>query len=366
MSVPSLRCRDAPRPEDVGASAEDFLAALDGPTVFRVPGRDRTRTRALVTLLHGNEPSGLRALHAWFRAGATPAVDVLCVIAAVAAARRPPTFSHRMLPGERDLNRCFRPPFVGAGGILAEDIVRMVRGARPEALIDLHNNTGHNPAYGVTVRSGAPELGLVSLFAERVVLSDLTLGALTEVLAHELPAVTIECGRAGDPASDALAFAGLTRFVEAVRLPLDAVPSGVQVFEEPIRVGVRPGVRLAFAEAPVVDADLTLTSGVDQHNFSRLDAGTVLGWVRPSIRLPVEARGAASDDRAADLFEIVKDRLTTRIALVPIMMTTDIRVAVQDCLFYVVRDRVPVAGRATARYGGAYDLGSHDKQRSKE
>lgn len=312
---------------------------LDGPTVFRIPGRDRTRTRALVTLLHGNEPSGLRALHSWLRSGPTPAVDVLCVVAAVAAARRPPAFSHRMLPEERDLNRCFRPPFVGTGGVLAEAIVRMVRSSRPEALVDLHNNTGHNPAYGVAMRAGAPELGLVTLFAERVVLSDLTLGALTEVLADELPAVTIECGRAGDPASDAIALAGLTRFVEAVRLPLDAVPSGFQVFEEPMRVGVRPGVRLAFAEAPAVDADLTLTSGVDQHNFSLLEAGTVLGWVRPSIQLPIEARGAAGDDRAADLFEIVDDRLRTRAALVPIMMTTDIRIAVQDCLFYVVRDR---------------------------
>jgi len=339
VSVPPLRYRDAPRREDIGTSAEEFLAALDGPTVFRIPGRDRTRTRVLVTLLHGNEPSGLRALHGWFRSEPTPATDVLCVVAAVAAAQRPATFSHRMLPGARDLNRCFRPPFVGTEGVLAEAIGHLVRSSHAEALVDLHNNTGHNPAYGVAVHAGASELGLVSLFAERVVLSDLSLGALTEVLADELPAVTIECGRAGDPASDALALAGLTRFVEAEQLPLAPVPSGIQVFGNPIRVGVRPGVRLAFSEAPAVNADLTLTSGVDQHNFSRLDAGTVLGWVRPSLPLPIEARGAAGDDRAADFFEIADGRLKTRVAMVPIMMTTNIRVAAQDCLFYVVRDR---------------------------
>lgn len=334
-----LRYWEAPTAETVGRTTESFLARLDGPTVLRLAGRDRTRTRVVVTLLHGNEPSGLRALHAWLRSGAVPAVDVLCVVAAVEAARATPLFSHRMLPGVRDLNRCFRPPFTDGAGALAEAILRIVRSARPEALIDLHNNSGHNPPYAVTARVDPAELHLTRLFASRLVLSTLQLGALTEVLAAELPAVAIECGRTGDPAADAVGLAGLSRFVGITRLSLDGVPPAVRVFEEPIRVCVRPGVRLAFAAAPT-NAELTLTPDIDRHNFSRIEAGAVLGWTRLLAEMPLEARDAGSRDRARDLFEITDGRMIARRALVPIMMTTDARVAVQDCLFYVVCERV--------------------------
>ncbi len=49
-----------------------------------------------------------------------------------------------MLPGARDLNRCFVPPWSGPEGELAAEALRLLREAGCEALVDLHNNTGHN------------------------------------------------------------------------------------------------------------------------------------------------------------------------------------------------------------------------------
>jgi len=46
----------------IGNSLEDFLQRLDGPACIFLDGEDETRTRALVTLLHGNEPSGAKAV----------------------------------------------------------------------------------------------------------------------------------------------------------------------------------------------------------------------------------------------------------------------------------------------------------------
>ena len=63
-----------------------FLESLSGATAWRIPGRDRSRCRVVTTLLHGNEPSGLLAVHSWLRAGIQPAVDALCVVANVEAA----------------------------------------------------------------------------------------------------------------------------------------------------------------------------------------------------------------------------------------------------------------------------------------
>ena len=110
---------------------ESFLRGLDGPACLFLSGQDSGHTRALVTLLHGNEPSGAMALHRWLQSGQHPAVNVVCIVASVAAALAAPLFSHRMLPRARDLNRCFRPPFDDAQGALAEEILEILPASNP-------------------------------------------------------------------------------------------------------------------------------------------------------------------------------------------------------------------------------------------
>ena len=64
MSHPNvLDYLDNPSPRTLGRSPLEWLDRLQKPTVVRVAGRDPSRTRAMATLLHGNEPSGLFALH---------------------------------------------------------------------------------------------------------------------------------------------------------------------------------------------------------------------------------------------------------------------------------------------------------------
>lgn len=323
----------------LGATADAWLERLGGPTLVRVPGRDSSRCRAVVTLLHGNEPSGVRALHAWLASGVVPAVDALLLVAAVAAARRPPGFAHRTLPGTRDLNRCFRPPFEGDEGTLAAATLAALRATRPEALIDLHNNSGHNPPYGVGVALDNARLALTALFATRFVHSTIRLGALTETTV-DLNAVTIECGRAGDPAADAVARAGLDRFLGAESLGLDAAPPcALTVLTDPVRVAVRPGIRIAFGELPVGGADLTLRGDVDRHNFEVLLPGVPVGWLADGAPWPLDARGADGDDVSRDYFVTDGPLLVTRRAMVPIMMTTSVDAALADCLFYAAHQR---------------------------
>lgn len=335
-----VRVLDAPRREALGDTPEAWLAALGGPAVLRIPGRDRSRARGVATLLHGNEPSGLRALHAWLRSGAVPAVDLVCFVGAVEAARRPPGFAHRMLPGRPDLNRCFVPPFAGPEGEVAGEALRLLREAGCEALVDLHNNTGHNPAYGVATRADAAVIGLTALFGERLIASDLRLGTLVEATSGDFPSVTIECGRAGDPAADRAALAGLARYaaLEAIETRAVRAPR-MAILERPVRVCARPEVRLAFADAPVPGADLTLAGDIDRHNFELLLPGVPVGWVAAPERWPLEAHGADGDEVSREWFALRDGLLETRRAAVPIMMTVDAAVARSDCLFYLVRPR---------------------------
>jgi hypothetical protein len=341
-----IALRPVPRGADVPASAELLLASLGGPTMLVVEGRDASRTRGIVTLLHGNEPSGVRAVGELLRSDVVPATRVVILIANVEAALAPRPFSHRMLPGRRDLNRCFREPFDGADGAIAHEALRLLREAGCEALVDLHNNTGRNPAYGVATDVDAARLGLVALFAERCVTTDLSLGSLIEATSDDFPTVTIECGRAGDPEADAVALAGLRRLVTLPEIETRRVPDGpMTVLCDPIRVRLRPGVRLAFGAVPMPGADLTLVADIDRNNFQPVMPGAPVGWLGTHGRWPLEARGADGADVSEDLFHVRDGRLETRRGLVPIMMTTDVAVAEADCLFYAMQPREEIGRR---------------------
>ncbi|MDX1650814.1 MAG: succinylglutamate desuccinylase/aspartoacylase family protein [Myxococcota bacterium] len=343
----ALRILDDPAPSSVPADPESFLRSLGGPTAIRLGGDspDPGRRRAAVTLLHGNEPSGLRAVHALLRAGVRPAGDLLLAIASVETALGPPLFTRRQRPDGRDLNRCFRPPFEGREGALAGDLLRLLEDFGPGCLIDLHNNTGHNPPYGVAPRADAAHRALVALFGDTLVRSDLVLGALVEATDPRTPSVTIECGRAGDPQADAVARRGLEAFARAAdpRAPA-AEPAAVRVLTEPQRVRVRDALGLAFAPRPDPRVELTLRDDLETHNFRPVPAGTRLGWVRAGSVWPLEARDARGRDRSLELFALDGGVLRAAREMVPIMVTTRPEVARSDCLFYVVRDPGSGAG----------------------
>jgi hypothetical protein len=320
--------------ESLGRDAMAFLRELAGPSLILVPGRDRTRLRVVSTLLHGNEPSGVGAIHRWLLEGPSPAVDVLVFLGAVETALAPPGFAYRFLPGAGDLNRCWLPPHPGEEGALARQVLERLRSRAPECLVDLHNNTGDNPAYGVSPRIGLPERNLVTRFAHRIVHTPLQLGTLVEATCDEWPSVTVECGRAGDPLADGLALAGTRRLLEADSLDLDGVAPLIEVVVDPVRVSLRSGIDLDFGEGPSGGAGLTISRDIDRHNFELLPPGSCIGWLAPGCDWPIEALAAGGRDRSFELFELRDGRLETRVELVPVMMTTDRANALADCLFY--------------------------------
>lgn len=335
--IDKLRTLGRPDLHDIPEDASAFLAALGGPCAIRLTGRDSGRVRAVTTLLHGNEPSGFRAVHRWLREERVPAVDTLLIIASVDAALAAPGFAYRMLPGRPDLNRCFLGPFDSPEARLAQEILRMLRKEEPEAVIDVHNNTGHNPPYGVGVEPTREALWLTGLFGERFVWSHLQLGALMEATT-DIASVTVEVGRSGDPAADEVAYAGLERFLQQEKLFEPDSSESPQVLVMPMRARLRPGATLEIADTRVPGAHLTIRTDLDRHNFERVEAGTQIGW-SDWHELPLELIDETGEDRAADFFQLSEGRLRTRQPMIPIMITTDAVAAAGDCLFYIVRER---------------------------
>lgn len=335
---PRLDLRDAPDAAALPGDVLAFLEALEGPTAWRIPGRDRSRCRMLTTLLHGNEPSGVIALHDWLRSGREPAVDAICVLGNLEAARLHPVFTHRSVPGRRDLNRCFLGPWDDTEGEIARALLDLIAQTRPEALVDVHNNTGRNPPYAIGTHPSREVLELSSLFSRDFVWSHLELGALIEGI-DTCPAVTIEVGKSGDAAADRVAIQGIARFFEvdalfdvATRQELDRI----RILTMPMRARLAPGRRLVMAQQPTPEADLTMPDDLDRHNFEDVPAGSRIGWVHGD-GCPLELIDENGDDLASEYFERRGDELVARQAFMPIMITVDAAVATSDCLFYVVK-----------------------------
>ncbi len=224
-------------------------------------------------------------------------------------------------------------------------------------MVDLHNNTGHNPAYGVAFQVGHAEQSLVSLFAERIVHTPIELGTIVEATIPHFPSVTIECGRAGDPAADEVAWSGLRSFLDWGQIDFKRPIVPLQLLESPVRVCVRPGTELAFGDAASAGASLTVSSSIDRHNFERMRPGSLIGWVSEGTGWPIEAIGVNGSECSRQFFELDSGILRTRREFIPIMMTTNRVIAESDCLFYAVQPGIAMglsahAGGDSRRGGG--------------
>jgi len=328
-----------PLATDIGNNVEEFLHSLGGPTCFFLEGEDDTRTRALVTLLHGNEPSGAMALFRWLKSCERPAVNVICIIASVVAALEPPLFSHRMLPRARDLNRCFRPPFDDAQGALAEEILEILHMHHPEAVIDLHNTSGSGPSFGVCTHMDRQHDALVSLFTQRLIVSSLELGALMEISEHSYPTVTVEVGGRLDDEAHALAYEGMVRYFQAQTvLAHEETDWGLELLRDPIRLELLDNVTLTYAQEPSASYDITLKTDIEHHNFGGVSPDTLLGWASGPERGLFTALDVGGRCAVTRLVRIEDGKLYPAQPLKLFMITNNAAIAYSDCLFYAVAD----------------------------
>ncbi|GGD52537.1 succinylglutamate desuccinylase/aspartoacylase domain-containing protein [Lacimicrobium alkaliphilum] len=315
----------------VGKTLSNFLHYLPGPSVLHVPGTDTSVTRVVVTLLHGNEPSGLRAIHRLLNEEFVPQVNTKFIIASVVAAKTEPLFSHRMLPGQPDLNRCFGTTSKNLQYQLAEAIREQLLCFTPQAIIDLHNTSGSGPAFCVSTRATQQHLALTSHFSHRMILTDIQLGSLME---QELgcPVITVEAGGAQDDVADVVACNGLMSFLSAENV--FRARQDIEQLTMPRRVELCRGYNIAYADVPLADKAITLHKDIEKFNFGVTPEGTILGWVSGNNL------DALTLDRnhckISQWFRVDNHQLITRQALKLFMVTTNASIAQSDCLFYVV------------------------------
>ena len=316
---------------NVDSSFHRFLRKLGGPTVFHIKGRDNSRTRVVLTLLHGNEPSGLKALHGLLKAGFVPETDCKFVVASVVAARTEPTFCHRMLPGQRDLNRCFAGPFNDPQGKLAEAIIEQLHQWQPESIIDVHNTSGSGPAFSVSVCMSSQAIALASHFTHRIIHTDIRLGSIMEQ-DFGCPIVTIEAGGAEDQEADENAMLGLRSYLTQKNV---FVPQRqMELLDHPRRLEIKSEVTIDYAESLSQGSNVTIRQDVEKHNFGITLPEQQLGWLDTGgLEHFVLDNPAFS---VADYFECKEGQLYVKQPTKLFMVTTRTDIAKSDCLFYFV------------------------------
>jgi hypothetical protein len=257
----------------------------------------------------------------------------------VGAALETPSFSHRMMPGARDLNRCFRPPFDDPQGELAEEILEILRMHHPEAVIDMHNTSGSGPSFGVCTHMDRQHDALVSIFTQRLIVSNLSLGALMDISEHSYPTVTVEVGGRLDEDAHELAYEGLCRYFKAgTVLAQEDKDWGLELLCNPIRLELNEGVSLTYAEQASDSYDITLTPDIEHHNFGSVSANTHLGWAEAPEQKLFSALDSSGRCAVSQLVRVEQGRLYAAQPLKLFMITNNAAIAQSDCLFYAVAD----------------------------
>ncbi|EAR63121.1 succinylglutamate desuccinylase/aspartoacylase domain-containing protein [Neptuniibacter caesariensis] len=329
-----------PSPEQYCDTPEAFLKSLAEPTMIYIDGERSDRTRAVVTLLHGNEPSGIQALHRWLLTEKKPGFNLLCFIPSIPAALLEPLFRNRVYPGQRDMNRCFFPPYTDIPGRVAEEIVELLDHYQPECILDIHNTSGSSPDFGVVTYESEAHEALVSLFCDRLVITDLRMGALMERSTRRCPVVTIECGGAQDSGSSDVAWKGLQKYLYSDDVFVLQPGHHLDLYRHPVRLEFKQNTTIAFAESYVLGTDITVPTGLDRFNFGAVAAGTLIGWLgSEQAREQIKVLNAEGEDVFAEFFGIKGNQLYTVQELKLFMITTRPDIALGDCLLYAAKEQ---------------------------
>lgn len=264
-------------------SPSEIGSVLNGPTLIELDGE--TGPPLFVSgLMHGNEDSGLVAIQKVLRKFTSRSMprSLMLMIGNVTAARA----GMRRLDGQPDYNRvwpgCVYDQDSDEARIMASVHKRVIE-REAFAAIDIHNNTGRNPHYGVVCVEDKQVMALASMFAPISVLFRGLPGTQTASFSGFIPALTVECGRSGiDANADEAA-----RLIEAVMslnsLEADERAENLKLFHTLAQVRVRGDVTLAHESAGCF---LSLEANLDLHNFSRMPKGFCFG--RTNHPMPLE------------------------------------------------------------------------------
>jgi len=315
------------------ATSIELEPILGGPALLYLDGT-RKPPLFITVLQHGNEPTGFEAIQQVLRkyqATDLPRAIWLFIANVSASAAGVRTLDH-----QSDYNRAWpgttNPKTAEAA--LMQQVVDTVTAGPLFASVDLHNNTGSNPHYGCVNMLEANYLQLATLFARTVVYFQQPVGVQSLAMSKHCPAVTLECGQAGEYAALDHAINFLDACLHMHHIPDHQVSSqDINILRTVAVAKMRDGVSFGFGSE---EDEVQFRPDLDKLNFSQLEAGETLAYINGDIGMPISVTKDDGTDISATLFDTENGKLKLSLPLTPSMATLDVGVIKQDCLFYVM------------------------------
>ncbi|MBA6338948.1 succinylglutamate desuccinylase/aspartoacylase family protein [Colwellia sp. BRX8-7] len=318
-----------------------FLMTLTGPTVIDITGSDQDECRVFTTLLHGNEPSGLIAMHRWLTANEqlpVPTTNVRFIICSVEAANISPLFSRRYLDGGKDINRCFSGDKIPDCGFCQRALLieKAIKEVNPELLVDLHNCAGSGPAFAIAPMITPEVLSITSYFCQTLILSGLQLGTLME-RKFDCPMITVKCGGSKDEQSHHVAYQGLKQLTLNKQAKTFQQNRAVDIIYRPLRLELKPHTPLTYGDHDEGFSGVCIKSNIEQLNYGISRKDQMLGWVDDKGLDNFVLIDEHGNNVIDDHFSCRKNILTCAVDLRIFMATENKNIALNDCLFYVIK-----------------------------
>ncbi len=336
--------------------ASALYQQLTGPTLIHLRGR-RKHPLFVSVLQHGNEDTGWEAVRRLLKTQYSHSQlprSLSLLIGNVEAAR------HRVrhLDHQPDFNRCW-PAYQVRENRAADrhredseyhqmfrQVTDLMRERRAFASIDIHNNTGMNPHYAAVNRMDNRFFRLASLFSHTVIYFEIPRGVQSNAFADFCPAVTLECGQAGDVHGTDHSLAYLQTVLQQSRLSGDPLVRGeLDLFHMVATVRVPDTLSFGFGST---DCQINFIPDLDHLNFCELEAGTLFGHCNGAGSGALHAVDLNDHPVTSDYFRFDQGRIRTRRRLMPSMLTIDKQVIRQDCLCYLMERLDTDALRRTA------------------
>jgi len=328
---------------DLHADYERFLLSMTGPTIIDITGKNQSKCRVFSTLLQGDEPSGLIAIHRWLASrdeSEKPETNIRFIFCSIEAASKRPLLSNRFLKNSKDINRCFgqRELNEKQGNCYQRSalIENAIREVSPEMVIDLHNASSHSPAFSVSSIITTETLSLASFFCHTLILSDLKIGALMEQN-FDCPFITIECGGANDEQAHEVAYAGISHIADCKNIGYIHQEKNVEVVYRPLRLQLKKDVELSYAEHDEGNSGITLKENIEYFNFGSAHQNEMLGWMSGNGLDNLQLLDNSNTNVIDEYFYARENQLVCKQNLRIFKATKNKSAAINDCLFYVVK-----------------------------
>jgi len=320
-------------------TAKDLHTVLPDPTLIHLDGR-RQEPLFVSVLLHGNEPTGLKAIQSLLsrKSGQELPRALSIFVGNIHAASE----GKRHLENQPDYNRIW-PCSINAGDdsqstpehAMMKDIVDIMRAKNVFASIDVHNNTGLNPHYGCINKLDTAFFHLATLFSRTVVYFIRPHGVQSMAFADICPAVTVECGKPDQSYGAIHAMEFIETCLQLSHLPEHPVsPHDIDLFHTVATVSVPENLSIGFGE---IETNLQFIEDLDHLNFRELPPGTRLGEFNIKDNTPpLRVKNENGEEVTERYFSFENNELNTLRPVMPSMFTLNTEIIHQDCLGYLM------------------------------